>query len=78
VSDLERADPGKGQAAKYSLLVADTFLVPAEQGKPAECLTNNAPRTWADVAYYFKVCPCHPAWLASLYSGGTDFCMWKG
>lgn len=61
MSGLERADPGEGQAAKYSLLVADTYLVPAEQGKPAECLTSIAPRTWADIAYYFKVGPFHPA-----------------
>ncbi|KAK9903552.1 hypothetical protein WJX75_008667 [Coccomyxa subellipsoidea] len=54
VSGLERSDPGEGQASQYALLVADTYFVPAEEGKPAECLTSLAPRTWADVAYYFK------------------------
>jgi hypothetical protein len=60
VSGLERSDPGEGQASQYALLVADTYFVPAEEGKPAECLTSLAPRTWADVAYYFKVGPHAP------------------
>ncbi len=57
VSGLERSDPGEGQAKEYALLVADTYYVPAEEGKAAECLTSLAPRAWADVAYYFKVIP---------------------
>ncbi|CAL8465250.1 g4785 [Coccomyxa elongata] len=54
VSGLERSDPGEGQAKAYALLVADTYLVPPEEGKPAECLTSLAPKKWVDVAYYFK------------------------
>lgn len=55
MSGLERSDPGEGQAKAYALMVADTYLVPPEEGKPAECLTSLAPKKWVDVAYYFKV-----------------------
>ena len=63
VSGLERSDPGEGQASQYALQVADTYLVPAEVGKPVECLTSLAPRGWADVAYYFKVGSSVSSWL---------------
>lgn len=55
MADLERPDPGKGQAGSYALLVADTYLVPSEEGKPAECLTQAVSRAWNEVAYFFKV-----------------------
>lgn len=51
-SDLERSDPGEGQAAKYAILLADTYLV--GDGPPAQ-LTNACPRSWSDAAYFFKV-----------------------
>ena len=52
VSDLERSDPGEGQASKYALLISDTYLV--EDGPPQQ-LTNMATRRWSDVAYFFTV-----------------------
>ena len=56
-SDLERSDPGEGQAAKYAILLADTYLV--GDGPPAQ-LTNACPRSWSDAAYFFKVRLCMP------------------
>ena len=53
-SDLERSDPGEGQASKYAILLADTYLV--GDGPPAQ-LTNACPRSWSDAAYFFKVRP---------------------
>ena len=55
VADLQRPDPGKGQAGSYALLVADTYLVAPEAGSPAECLTQAVSRAWSEIAYYFKV-----------------------
>lgn len=52
VSDLERSDPGEGQASKYALMVSDTYLI--EDGEPLQ-LTNVAARNWSDAAYFFKV-----------------------
>ena len=52
VSDLERSDPGEGQASKYALLISDTYLI--EEGPPQQ-LTNMATRRWSDVAYFFAV-----------------------
>ena len=52
VSELERSDPGEGQASKYALLISDTYLI--EEGQPQQ-LTNMATRRWSDVAYFFAV-----------------------
>lgn len=52
MSDLERSDPGEGQASKYALMVSDTYLI--EDGEPLQ-LTNVAARNWSDAAYFFKV-----------------------
>ena len=57
MSDLERSDPGEGQASKYALLISDTYLV--EDGQPQQ-LTNMATRRWSDVAYFFTVRPSMP------------------
>ncbi|CAL5222238.1 g4572 [Coccomyxa viridis] len=50
VSDLERSDPGEGQASQYALLISDTYLI--EEGPPQQ-LTNMATRRWSDIAYFF-------------------------
>ncbi|CAK0786832.1 hypothetical protein CVIRNUC_010046 [Coccomyxa viridis] len=50
-SDLERSDPGEGQASRYAILLADTYLI--GDGPPAQ-LTNACPRSWSDAAYFFK------------------------
>lgn len=52
VSELERSDPGEGQASKYALLISDTYLI--EEGQPQQ-LTSMATRKWSDVAYFFAV-----------------------
>ena len=52
MSDLERSDPGEGQASKYALLISDTYLI--EEGPPQQ-LTNMATRRWSDIAYFFAV-----------------------
>jgi hypothetical protein len=52
VNDLERSDPGEGQASKYALLISDTYLI--DDGEPTQ-LTSTCPRNWSDAAYFFKV-----------------------
>lgn len=52
VNDLDRSDPGEGQASKYALMIADTYLI--EDSGPT-LLTNLCPRNWSDAAYFFKV-----------------------
>ena len=52
VNDLERSDPGEGQASKYALLISDTYLI--EDGPPQQ-LTNMATRNWSEIAYFFSV-----------------------
>ena len=59
VADLHRSDADKGMASTYALLVADTVLVPLE-GTTNEVLTSACPKSWTDVAYFFKVCHTTP------------------
>ena len=61
MADLEREDADSKTAKTYALLVADTIVVPLEgQASPEKEKENNltqlCPKSWADVAYFFKVC----------------------
>ena len=67
-SDLERPDPGEGQASKYAILLADTYLV--GDGPPAQ-LTNACPRSWSDAAYFFKARPRAPQAMHSQAEGAA-------
>lgn len=52
--DLKRSDPNEGQAEIYALQIADTVIVQPGGAAP-EVVTSTATKSWADVAYYFKV-----------------------
>ena len=52
--DLKRSDPNEGQAEIYALQIADTVIVQPSGATP-EVVTSTATKSWADVAYYFKV-----------------------
>ena len=60
LADLDREDADSEKPKKYALLVADTIIVPLEgQTSPEKekesNLTQSCPKSWTEVAYFFKV-----------------------
>lgn len=65
VSGLHRADADKGMADTYALLVADTVWVPGEgelapEKEKERVFTLSCPKSWTDIAYFFKVLSIQP------------------
>ena len=60
LADLKQAGSGNGKPDTYALLVADTVVVSSDESNSPEkekerIATHNCPKSWTDIAYFFKV-----------------------